>query len=412
MRARPLLLLATVLLVACGSGGGSTATPSTSTSTASASTATATPGYHGPALFAIVSLTPGGGSPPFPMTVLIVDATGKTVAHATAHQASGKTQVGNAATIQQPPASAARGEVVFSDEKGALSTLAVDGTVTPLVTFPIGADQEELAFAASPDATRVVASTRTLPNWVPCTDCPGGGQLDQNGSMHVKVDTWSKGGGAPVTGYTADLSGQAMYQAPQVIGWDAGGAVMATDESIGSQAQRPGIDAPFGHAVHLDSSGHPGAMIGGSDCVYYNSDDAGDVLCATGSSNGGYSNDTQVRTASGAPLWSPPAPSSPDYVAAARLSPDGTAVAMTIQAAGTTTVVVRKDGSKVSLPADTLVLGWAGNDSVVVAKVATSGPTSCNQRLEVVPLAHPSSPVTTTTCADDLYWAGLVEPAS
>jgi hypothetical protein len=137
----------------------------------------------------------------------------------------------------------AAGKVFYSDAKGVVRSLGIDGTITVAATFPITSTQQMLSFAVSPDGLRILGTILTIPN---------------NAAMAC--------GGSPSTGaFTFDAyaaaSGQAVQllyhqtfgQAPNVIaltGWDALGPIGTYPTVWASQGGGPG--STLGTFVRID----------------------------------------------------------------------------------------------------------------------------------------------------------------
>jgi hypothetical protein len=144
--------------------------------------------------------------------------------------------------ILPPSAHVAAGKVYYADAKGIVRSLAVDGTVTTVATFPLSSSQQMFSFAVSPDGGRVLATIYTIPkNAFPC-----------NGSTIATSFGFSA--------FTA-LSGQAsklVYRQRwshagnvlELTGWDALGPIGQYPTVWGTQGGGPGLD--LGVFVRID----------------------------------------------------------------------------------------------------------------------------------------------------------------
>ncbi len=253
--------------------------------------------------------------------------------------------VGNAAPLLQPEARVANGRVFFVDGRGLLRELNLQGT-RPLATFSLQS-QQELAFAVSPDAAHVEASRFTYPPLNPNQTNPGDIFLPGN----FRYELLAAGPGGATRTIASSESGNAFTKEPELIAWDASGPIATIDTAFGTQQGTQGR-VLWGHAVHLDASGHPGSVFGGADCSLVSI--TGDVLLCVDDRFISYS----VRTRSGTVIWSiPPLPQG-QYYSYVALSPDARRVAYT---GG----VRARDGSTTALPANFNPEGWLNSGTLI-----------------------------------------------
>src|SRR5262245_45566935 len=272
------LFVSTVLLTACSGGlPGSSAGPAATTPAAAATPVgghSAVPPAPGEELFAV--LEPGGNPATTDHdTVAIVGLDG--VARAKARFTPRRTpQVFDAATVMQPEARVVNGGVLFAGGTGQVHRLAMDGAVTDVTSFPVGA-QQALSFAADPTGTRLVAVRLTYPPFL--GPPPDSGPWPSPGSFTQEL--LSATAGHPATALAQTKLGPDGRPALAAVGWSAAGPLVTTDTAVAVQ-NGPGGKRIYGRLAHLDASGRPGPAIGGSDCFAWAFLPDDTVLCDDG----------------------------------------------------------------------------------------------------------------------------------
>jgi len=282
--------------------------------------------------------------------------------------------VGNAAPLLQPEARVAGGRVFYADGAGVVRELTRTG-VKPLATFALKA-QQEISFAVRPDGASIEASRYTFPPVNPNSTDLSNMFL----SNTYRYELLAADAGAGSRTLVSNSGGNEVTQQADVIGWDASGPIATTDTAMGSQQGTQGR-VIWGHAVHLDASGHAGPTFGGSDCSVVSI--FGDTLLCVDDRSVGYS----VRTRAGTILWSVPQLPQGQYYAYMVLSRDGGRVAYTGGVRG-------RDGSSVTLPAKFNPEGWLDSKTLI-------GITGENNQQEMA-LIHLSNP----SQIDDLGFKG------
>lgn len=282
--------------------------------------------------------------------------------------------VGNAAALLQPEARVAGGRVFYADGRGVLRELTLQGTKL-VATFALQT-QQELAFAVSPDGAHREASRFTYPPLNPNPSNPG--EIFLPGNFQYELLAADAGGATRTV--SSSQSGNPFAKEPELIAWDASGPIATIDTAFGTQQGTQGR-VLWGHAVHLDATGHAGAVFGGADCSVVSIN--GDTLLCVDDQFIRYS----IRTRSGTVLWSvPPLPQS-QYYSYVVLSPDARTVAYS---GGIRT----RDGSTAKLPANFNPQGWLDAGTLI-------GITGENnqQEMGIVHLASPGH-------VDDLGFKG------
>jgi hypothetical protein len=146
--------------------------------------------------------------------------------------------------ILPPSAHIAAGKVYYADAKGVVRSLAVDGTVTTVATFPLTSTQKMLSFAVSPDGARVLGTVFTIPtNAFPCSGSATAGTfsfdaysaLSGQSSKLVYHQSW-----------TSAHPGNVL----ELTGWDALGPIGQYPTVWATQGGGPGLD--LGVFVRID----------------------------------------------------------------------------------------------------------------------------------------------------------------
>src|SRR5262249_37012061 len=110
-------------------------------------------------------------------TVSMVDLNGHVRATAT-YTPAATPQLGCMGAVLPVAAHVAAGKVYFSDATGEVRSLAPDGTVARVTTFPVTSGRQMLSFAVSPDGSRIVGGVFTVPTNVGCGLSTSGGGFD------------------------------------------------------------------------------------------------------------------------------------------------------------------------------------------------------------------------------------------
>jgi len=205
--------------------------------------------------------------------------------------------------ILPPSAHVAAGKVYYVDAKGVVRSLAVDGTVTTVATFPMTSSQQMISFAVSPDGGRVLGTVFTIPkNAFPC-----------DGAFTAAAFSFDA--------YTA-VSGQASKRVyhlswthlpakiMELTGWDALGPIGQYPAVWGTQGGGPGLD--LGVFVRIDPTTIKARsnFSDPSSCLTWSSVASGDFVCTgnavadpTDESGYLYQQPVSVRRASGRQSW-------------------------------------------------------------------------------------------------------------
>ncbi len=268
--------------------------------------------------------------------------------------------------ILPPLAHVAAGKVFYADAKGVVRSLATDGTVTTVATFPMTSSQQMLSFAVSPDGTKLLGTVFTVPT--NAFTCDGSSQ-----GATFTFDAYSANSGGP-----SRLVYHETWIKPQNVlaltGWDALGPIGTYPTVWASQGGGPG--STLGVLVRIDATSVKALapFSNPSSCLAWGSVDSGAFVC-TGDSvmtGGGTAQQkvaqpVSVRRADGTELWAftvtgTNAPSSPV------LAPDSQHVIMCCSddgSGGVVKLLIGRDGSQVSLARGLYGSAWL--DSTTVA---------------------------------------------
>jgi hypothetical protein len=280
-------------------------------------------------------------------TVAVVGLDGYARARAT-FQPRAIPDVGRANPVLQPEARVTAGAVYYADALGVVRRLAVGGGEPRTVaTFPITSDQQSLAFAVSPDGTRLMATVLTASPVV-------GADAPTPTPWHVDVEA-AGAGGPTVTVRSIDLPVTEPGTAPRalrMVGWDATGAVALSD-GLGAEQQDESGGLWQGHPAHIDGHGLAGPPLGGPTCGISYEEPDGTLLCADVQGTS-----TTLRRPNGSAVHRL------DHTGAGpHLSPDGGRLAYTV--AGGLSAVQSLDGRTVALAAGFTPSGWL-NDGLLI----------------------------------------------
>jgi hypothetical protein len=256
--------------------------------------------------------------------------------------------IGNAGAVMQPEARVAAGAVFYVDGNGAVRRLDVNGTVTPVTSFPLG-PQQEVSFAVSPDGKRLLASILTLPARNPNAQHPPDPPYVAGAHAFLELFAADTGGAARSLGRTDLGTGINNSKVLRVVGWDAIGPVVTLQQNLGSQQGSLGYGFEGWQLAHLDSSGHAGSPITPADCYPWQELADMSVLCSSGSYR-----DIKLIAANGTKVVSFPGVSGP-FLA---VSPDGSRVAFP---GG----VQDRNGKHIALPDTFFPEGWLDTSTII-----------------------------------------------
>ncbi len=258
----------------------------------------------------------------------------------------------------------AAGKVFFADAKGVVRSLAINGAVTTVATFPLSSSQQMLSFAVSPDGSRLLGTVFTSPkNAYPCTGSPT--------SSTFTFDAYSATNGGP-----SHLVYHESWTKPQDVlaltGWDSVGPLGTYPTVWASQGGGPG--STLGVKVRIDATTvRPGTVLSNpSSCMVWASIQSGSFVCTKNvvMTNGGTASQqvtvpVSVRRADGSELWHYTAigvngPSSP------ALAPDGQRVLMCCAEAPLGgDLLFARDGTKSTLGAGFFAYGWLDSQTAI-----------------------------------------------
>jgi hypothetical protein len=347
--------------VACGSSAAQHAT--SSSGSASSPSAIASPSA-GPLVFAVLEAkTPG--SPYTWNTVVIAGIDGHEWAKTT-FTPMPVPATGCMGAILQPSARVAAGEVFYADGKGVIRSLAIDGAVTSVTTFPMTTSQQMLSFAVSPDGTRLLGTVLTVPtNAWPCDG--------SSSNAGYAFDTFTA-----ISGQPSRKVDHQTWNTPQNVlaltGWDAVGPIGTYPTVWASQGGGPG--STLGVVVRVDAATvKPLAQLADpSKCQVWDSVSSGAFVCMDRSvmTGGGTADQTvnqlvSVRNADGTELWhftvtGQNAPFGPF------LAPDGQHVLICcndLDLANSHELLVGRDGVQVNLAKGFGASGWLDSKTMV-----------------------------------------------
>jgi hypothetical protein len=341
--------------VACGtqSGGAPRSTPLS----ASAQPSAAASGPAGPVLFA--ALEPGGDLTAMKDdTVAIVQTNGRAKARAKFDPRQ-LPAVGNALPLPQPEARVAAGRVYYADGAGVVRSLAVDGTVATVTTFPLTGPQQLLSFAVSPDGSQLVATVFSFPPvHVPKPQTPidppfgpGDFSLQVLGAKPGQAATnlgsrrtWAQSGGLP-------------RDALSVVGWSQDAPLATIDTELGTQEGSLGRQI-FGHVAELDTAGRPGQPLNGYGCDPWTVLPNETMLCDADSGHRAFT----VQSKDGTARYHLQAPGEAQFLSVS-LAPDAAHVAY-LPTSGSAQVV-DASGKVTQLPANFRPEGWLDSTTVI-----------------------------------------------
>lgn len=268
--------------------------------------------------------------------------------------------------ILQPSAHVAAGKVFYADATGVIRSLAINGAVTTVTTFPMTSSQQMLSFAVSPDGTRLLGTVFSVPtNAWPCDG--------SSSTANYTFDTYTAINGEP-----SRLVDHLTWTKPQntlaLTGWDAVGPIGTYPTVWASQGGGPG--STHGVFVRVDAATiKPLAPLADpSKCQVWNSVPSGAFVCMGNSvMTGGGTADQKVnqpvnvRNADGTEPWhftvtgqnSPFGPF---------LAPDGQHVMICcndLNLADSHQLLVGRDGVQVNLGKGFGASGWLDSTTMV-----------------------------------------------
>jgi hypothetical protein len=345
---------ALALAAACGSPSGGSAGPTAKP--ASPTPSSNSGGSSRELLFAV--LEPGGDLTAMrDNTVAIVRANGTAKAKAR-FDARQLPRVGNALPLPQPEARVAAGRVYYADAAGVVRSLAVDGTVATVASFPLAGAQQLLSFGVSPDGGQLMAAlfsfppVRVPPPQTPIDSPFGPGDFSLqmlSARAGQSVVSLSKRNWAQSTGSPRDVL--------TVVGWSRDAPLATIDTALGTQVGSLGRQM-FGHVAELDTAGRPGPPIGGYSCDAWSVLPDETVLC----DDDGQLRNFSVRTRDGSVRFRIHATGDAQYLDLS-LAPDASRVVYMVT--GGRAAVVDATGKIVQLPASFRPEGWLDATTVV-----------------------------------------------
>jgi hypothetical protein len=250
-------------------------------------------------LFAVT--TQKAGSNRWVLTaVAIVGLDGRVRARATIASMP-EPSVGCMGSLLPPSAHVAAGKVYYADAKGIIRSLAVDGTVTTVATFPMTSSQQMLSFAVSPDGGRLLGTVFTIPkNALPCTGST---------AATFKFDAYTA-----LSGQTSKLVYHESWSHPpnvmELTGWDALGPIGQYPTVWASQGGGAGHD--LGIFVRIDPTTLKvrSNFSDPSSCLVWDSVASGAFVClpypvirSAGTDEQAVDQLVSVRRAGGTELW-------------------------------------------------------------------------------------------------------------
>lgn len=370
-----------LLVAACGSTQ-SAATPSpTITPTV---TPTAAPSPNGPLLFAVLEAK-GTASATTYNTVAIAGLDG--VARAkTTFTPMPVPNLGCIGAILPPSAHVAAGKVFYADGKGLIRSLAIDGTITTVTTFPMTSSQQELSFAVSPDGSRVLGTILTTP--VDAAPCSGSAST---GSFAFDAYSAASGEASKLV-YHESLTKPDSIMA--LTGWDALGPIGTSPTVWATQGGGPG--STLGTFVRIDPStlrvtsqfGDPGS------CRAWDSVQSGAFVCTRDSvptssdPYGPVNQPVSIRSASGAEAWHFTV-TSVNGAHSPFLAPDEQHVVICCDFSTSSAWLIDRQGHQVFLRAGFFDSGWL--DATTLFGYSDQSPTSPTGTLAYVALDAPGN---------------------
>jgi len=377
--------------MACGNSANTSAHPSPA---ASNPTATVTARGSGEVLFAV--LEPGGDLTSMrDTTVAIVRLNGTARARARI-EARQLPKVGNALPLPQPEARVAPGGVYFADGTGVVRALHVDGSVTPVASFPLTSAQQMLSFAVSPDGSQLIGAVFSFP---PVHNPPPQTPIDPPfGPGDYMLQVWSARPGVSPTPLVKRSWAQSAGPPRDVmalVGWSQTAPLATVDTMLGTQQGSLGRTM-FGHVAELDTVGRPGPPIGGYNCDTWSVLPDETVLC----DDDGQLRNFSVRSKDGTVRYRLHASGDTQYLDLS-LAPD--AAHVVYLAAGGRAAVIDSTGRAVQLPANFRPEGWLDAGTLIGVVESDQG----DGDMALVQLGHP---LRLTDLGFHGFFVGVVPP--
>jgi hypothetical protein len=266
--------------------------------------------------------------------------------------------VGCTDPVLPPSAHVAAAHVYFADGSGTVRSLAADGTITQVATFPLTSTQQLFSFAVSPDGARLLATVFTLPPKPSSGDTCTGWMLVP-GDYSLDVYSAQPGEAGRL------LYHQSLHQTTtdpvtvmELAGWDEAGPIgtfpsfWAGSVPVTRYTGTPvRVDAYTGEVLNPVSD----ALCGVSDIA-----STGDFVCSPVGAG-----DVSVRRQDGHELWRFRSPA-PDIYYYGLLAPDERhVVALDSSLPYPDSRVLGLDGSTFRLPDRFLSSGWLDANTVI-----------------------------------------------
>jgi hypothetical protein len=266
--------------------------------------------------------------------------------------------VGCTDPVLPPSAYVAADHVYFADGSGTVRSLAADGTITQVATFPLTSSQQLFSFAVSPNGTRLLATVFTLPP-KPSSGDPCTGWMLVPGDYGLDVYSAQPGEAGRL------LYHQSLHQTTtdpvtvmELAGWDQIGPI-GTFPSF--WAGSVPVTRFTGTPVRVDpDTGQVLKPVSNSLCGVTDIASTGDYVCG-----GGGVSDVSVRRPDGHELWYF-RNQSPDFYYYSLLAPDERhLVALDSGLPYPGSQVLGQDGIAVRMPVRFLSSGWLDANTVV-----------------------------------------------
>jgi hypothetical protein len=252
---------ATLAVLACGNPPGSSANPTPAPASPAPSTSAT---GAGELLFAV--LEPGGDLTTMRDNAVAIVRTNGTAKAKTRFDARQLPRVGNALPLPQPEARVAAGKVYFADATGMVRSLAPDGTVASVTTFPLTGPQQLLSFAVSPDGGQLLATLFSFPPvHVPPPQTPIDPPFGPGDFMLQVLSARPGQSAAALTRRNWPQSSGLPHDALSIVGWSHDAPLATIDTALGTQEGSLGRHM-FGHVAELDTAGRPGPPLSGYSC--------------------------------------------------------------------------------------------------------------------------------------------------
>jgi hypothetical protein len=298
-------------------------------------------------------------------------------------------RVGNALPLPQPEARIAAGRVYFADGSGMVRSLAIDGTVAGVTTFPLTNTQQLLSFAVSPDGSQLLGAIFSFP---PVHVPPPLTPIDPPfgpGDFMLQVFA-AKPGQSPTSLLKRNWpqSSGPPRDALSIVGWSQVAPLATIDTTLGTQQGSLGRQM-FGHVAELDNDGRPGPPLGGYSCDAWTALPDETVLC----DDDGQLRNFSVRARDGSVRLRIHASGDAQYLDVS-LAPDASRIAYVVT--GGRPTVTDSAGKSLLLPADFRPEGWLDTTTVVGVVQTAQG----DGDMALVRLDHPAA-------LDDLGFRGF-----